>query len=249
MLGRGVHSWNHRYYPSYHTYGHYRRPYYRTRGTYGYFGVGYVRPVLPVYYPSSTVYVERVYEPPPEEIIRYVPIEEAPEAAPPSVAVEASDPTQFRHQGDAMFRQGRFEDARRWYVRAVLAEGGSAQAEWRYGLVHFALGQYGLATTAVRRALSADPGLLDQPPNPRELYGQPAEFDAQMAGLREHTRQYALDSEALFLLAFLEYADGNGSAALQPLERILSIKDDDTLAYLLRAAVLSALEKRGQATF
>lgn len=228
VLGRGIHTRYHRYAPSCGTYG-YRR--------------GYARPYRPLYWSAPAIYVERVYEQPREEVIEFVPIEEAPPPASSTPAVVTPDAQDFRAQGDAAFREGRYAEARRLHIRALLGEGETAGAQWSYGLAHFALGQYGVAAMAMRRALMAEPNLIDRPTDPRGFYGKQRDFNDQLAALRHHTQRFGLDVEAVFLLGLLEYAVGNSDAALEPMERVISVKDDDTMAYLLRAAILGAQDE------
>lgn len=189
-----------------------------------------------VYLPSPTVYVERTYEPR-EETIRYVPIERQPVSRPTdSISSRGS----FLDQGNAVFRQGRYDEARRLYVRALLANGADAESQMGYGLVHFAEGCYAPAASALRRALAAEPRLLDAPLDPRSMYGVNGDFEKHRATLRDHVAEQPHDIDAVFFLAYVEYACGETESAIEHLNRVVVMDDRDTLAYLLRDAIASA---------
>ncbi|MFH0981408.1 MAG: tetratricopeptide repeat protein [Planctomycetota bacterium] len=232
LLGPRVHTVRSFYGPSWNTWGY---------GSSVYYG-----PPTSVYVPGSTLYMERVYERPVEESIQYVPIEAAPEPLPPGPMSETSPPGSFMEQGDAAFRQGGYDEARRLYIRALLSDDHDPTAQLAYAWTHLALADYRVASIALRRALVVDPGLLDAPPDPRGRYGDMADFDRHLAALREQVAQSPDDVGAAFLLAYVEYAVGNPAAALEQVDRILSREDTNTLVYLLGDAALRAQDPAGR---
>ena len=193
-----------------------------------------------MYVPGPTVYVERTYERPREQIIQYVPIEEAPVVERTDSNVRVVETSSFLQEGDALFREGRYEEARRQYVRALLADENDPAVQLSYGFAHFALGEYRVAARAVRRALTADPGLMDAPPDPRAAYGDAADFEKQLAALRACVVETPQDMEAAFLLGYIAYAMVNTELALEELNRVLAADDADTLAYVLRDTIVCA---------
>lgn len=184
------------------------------------------------------MYVDRTYEQPVQEIIRYVPIEQAPVSRPDAPTVSGPETGSFLQQGDAVFKQGRYDEARRLYTRALLADESDPAARLSYAYAHFALGRCTIAAMALRRALAGDPGLMDTPPDPRMAYGVGGEFEKHLAALREHVVLAPEDTEAILLLVYVAHAIGQTELALGQLDRVLAADDADTLAYVLRDAIL-----------
>jgi tetratricopeptide (TPR) repeat protein len=172
---------------------------------------------------------------PTEEVIQYVPIDEAP-VEPALDTMDAS----FLEQGLAVFWEGRYEEAQRLFVRALLTGQDEAAAEVAYSFVHFALQDYDVAGMALRRAITLEPELLDAPPDIRNLYGNPADFAVHMASLRDYVAGSLGERTSVFLLAYLEYATGAPDAALTLLDQLRAEDKGDTYVHLLRDAITRA---------
>ena len=190
--------------------------------------------------PGPTVYVERSYQEPAPEVIRYVPIEQAPLSDPYAPTIAGSAAPSFLQQGDAVFRQGRYDEARRLYTRALLADEADPAAQLSYAFAHFAVGRHNVAAMALRRALASDPELMDTPPDPRAAYGVAGDFEQHLVGLQQCQALLSRDSEALLLLAYVAHATGETRSALEYLDRLLALDETDTLAYVLRDAILGS---------
>ena len=217
--------------------------YYRYPCSNRYFGIGFSYYSPPaVYVPGPVTYVDPVYPSLSDPAIQYVPVEQAPPSEPvtqPNEEAPAVRP--LVEQGDAAFVAGKYDEARRLYIRDLLSNPDDPGTQLRYAWVQLALGHFDVAANALRRSLVADPSLLDWPPDPRGLYGNPNDFEAHRAALRAQAAETVAPRDVLFLLAYTEYATGEPRAGLAQLERVLALDDSDTLAYLLRDALVNVI--------
>ncbi|MCP4592650.1 MAG: hypothetical protein GY842_18100 [bacterium] len=222
VLGRGVHTRHHRYARS-SGHGVYTRHTFRRS------------PAVVVAGPS--VYVSRTHRPYMREAVGYAAVETVDLGRSQVVYRSAAERLSFREQADAVFRQGRYEEARRLYVRALLADEVDAVAQWGYALTHVALGEYGIAGEALRRVLSAVPELLEEPPDPRLMFGDGELFGRALSELRHQVTAMPDGHGARFALAYVEFAVGERVASLAHLDELIVQDDKDTMSHLLRDAV------------
>jgi len=169
-----------------------------------------------------------------------------PTQAQPSVetAARQSDPMVLAavRDGNSAFAVGRYDDARRAYVRAVLLDEKDGAAKLLYGLASFAEGDYAVAATALRRALVATPDLIDYPFNIVALYGSDARFNEQLNALSRHIGSNPEDREALLLLGYLQYASGGAAESQVVFGAIADADPTDDLAVFLRDAAIRAAQ-------
>lgn len=144
-------------------------------------------------------------------------------------------------KGNEAFRAGRYDEARNWHARAMLADAEDGYAKLFYGLANFALGQYDVAASAFRRALMEVPELIDYPIDLRTVYDDPSILTTQLRKLARVRSEQSADTELAFLLGYLYYATGDPQGAVNTLGALMSEDSDDTLARLVRDAAIRVL--------
>ncbi len=236
--GYGYGHYYHHYQPI-HYYGHhYYQPYYG----YSYLSAYYDVPYVYGFYDTDVPYVDQSAGAP-----------EAYAAAPPPAAgatpsTSAQDSTYqaltkpgdttLVGKGNTAFTAGRYDEARRSYVSAMLADERDGYAKFLYALANFAAGDYDVAGMALRRALLTTPALIDYPVDVRSLYALPILFETQLESLIRFVGDHADDRGASLLLAYLHYATGQPERALPVANRLSKSDANDSVAALLRDAVL-----------
>ena len=254
-LGVGLYGRGHRRHSRLHDYfggPHYFRNYYPI----SYYGSDYYYPwygyrYASVYYdvpyahhfPSTSVfYIDRtseptiIYDEPGTSAVQEIQGPEQPSAAYGPLA----EPTEATlvGKGNAAFMAGSYDEARRYFVSAMLADERDGFAKFLYALTNFAQGDYQVAGLALHRALLTTADLIDYPIDVRRLYSQPVSFDAQLDALKRYVDGTPQDRGALLLLGYLHYASGQPQRALSILDRLADMDPDDTMASLLRDAVV-----------
>jgi len=139
-------------------------------------------------------------------------------------------------RGIQAFAEGKYDESRDFYVRAIFADDQDGIAKLLYGLANIALGDFELASTSLRRATEDTPELVDNPIDLRGFYPNEEALNAHVAMLDHRLAEQPDDREALFLLGYLQYATGNPASALEKLERLMALDGNDQLAIRLRDA-------------
>lgn len=271
----GLYGYGNQYYPGCGLgyYGGYYRPAYLY--TYPYFvptyGYGYATSGYVAYYPQAVTrydyaptYTDTTYSAPLQTYAAgpatgYSPyssttttpgdayaIQPQPEAE--TTATRQPDPMVLAAvgEGNDAFAAGRYADARRAYVRAVLIDENDGAAKLLYGLATFAEGDFAVAATAVRRALITTPDLIDYPFNIVALYGNEGGFNEQLSALARYIGANPEDREAILLLAYLRYASGEAGEARIMFGALADADPRDSLVVFLRDAATRAMQA-GQA--
>ena len=229
-------------------YGHYYhnyRPiyypgsrYYTTFYGYSYASVYLAAPYVVQVYDDSPTYVASSYAqepipttvvqepPPPAPADSYQPL--TPQQQPPTAVVE----------GNAAFAAGRFDEARRLYVRAVLADERDGYAKMLYAWANFALGDYPVAAASIRRSLLTTNDLIDYPMDLRTLYSDPTLLEGQTEALVQFVRDHPDDREAELVLGYLYYSVGQAERAASVFTGLAGADQNDTLSSLLRDAAV-----------
>jgi tetratricopeptide (TPR) repeat protein len=145
--------------------------------------------------------------------------------------------------GLAAFSEGRYDDARGWFLRAILEDNADPYAKLLLGLTHYAKGDYDSASLALRSALILSPRMLADPVDLRMFYLDPEQFDAQLDRFRSSllTASESKRSEAGLMLSYLYFATGRPNDSLAVLDRLSSAQTDDPLHPALRDAVVRVL--------
>jgi len=132
-----------------------------------------------------------------ERSVRDVPREPSPEVK--QVLVRGA--SEYLTLGDEAFRQGRYSDAVHHYARTVEYAPGDGVLYLLLSDALFATGDYHYAAFALRRAVELEPRLLDNVIDKHGYYGDPAEFDKQIALAEQYLNEHFLDEDARLVLA------------------------------------------------
>jgi hypothetical protein len=224
------------------------RPYraYSHFGIYGSYAYAYPRicyPHLSYFdYPSSYVSIA-------SDVVRYEPSYYEPVSpiyvapAPPVVGVAPEESSaasealdRDTEEGLAAFTAGRYDEARRLFMRAILDDPENAYAVVMYGLTDFALGSYGAAADGVRRGVRSDPLMIDSPPDIGAVYGQSSDLERHISELEQYIAAHPAEADGHLLLGFVHYGSGDPQQAAAAFERAVQLDPDDSVAYLLRDA-------------
>lgn len=262
--GFGRSLFNRGYYPCYGSryfpaYSHY--PYY---GSYSYlplFWPGFASSYTSVYYDSPAYDVGTVdYGPPlssseyaaPQRSAEYLGtgVTNEPLAGNAPVAPSESAAPQINQEqaalldrGDEAFTAGRFDEASRWYVSAMLADDKDGVAALLYAVSNVALGDYQVAAAALRRALETTPELIENPIDVRRLYSQASQFETHRDDLAAFVDDHREDRDATLLLGYLYFASGDADRARTVFEGVSASDPADELAASLAKSTASIVER------
>ncbi len=196
------------FYPYYFGYRYCYWPYYAS-----YYSPGYTRVVYETVYVDNDPDVIYVEVPAAQQgegvVLPAEPVAPPPPAPQPELGDSAEH---FLELGDEAFRQGRYAQAVQYYAKAIelAPEVGVLYLVLSDAL--FATGDYHYAAYAIRRAFKHDPGLATTPVDKHDFYGDPAEFDRQLAVLEQYVLDHPADGDARLVLA-TNYLFGNRPAA------------------------------------
>lgn len=163
-----------------------------------------------------------------------------PEA--PSVAASMPDqpPSEALHRattagimigrGDMAFESGEYEKARDEYDIALSATGDEPSVRIALGLAEYAVGEYADAAAAIRRGVAGTPDLAESGFRLQNVYGQAEDILAHQQALYDHVDENPEDSDALFLLGFVQYFSDERSAARNTMGAYRSIVAHDEFA-------------------
>ena len=258
------------FYPRRYHYRPFRSTYDPRNYYYGYRPIYYpgCRSYSPFYgYAYSSVYltepyVVRVYDYQDDPVVYYqqtpayeqtTTVEPVAPSAPPEGGAFPPPSTQEAYQplptspletlvgeGNAAFAAGRYEDARRAYLRAVLADERDGYAKVLLGWSAFAMGDFDGAAAAIRRALLTTPDLVDYPMDLRALYADQAVLDHQIDALVQFVQVRPDPREAEFVLGYVYYSHGLAERAASVFNSLAQRDAKDTLAAQVRDAALRA---------
>lgn len=139
--------------------------------------------------------------------------------------------------GNVAFNAGDYEEAMRFYITALLTDDQDAVARLFYGLSQFAVGDYSMASMAMRRALAVDPTLIEQPIDLRSLYPDLETFVKQLSSLESYVAKHPDNVHALFLMGYVYFAAAEPEKAIETLKQLTTIEPQhDPGAYVLGVA-------------
>jgi tetratricopeptide (TPR) repeat protein len=203
-------------------------------GSYGYWGGGspyYAAPYTTYYYAPPPIYYSTVTESAsttqdPAAAIQPVDGSSADAsthaATPPATSARAGTSnravSEYLALGDKSFREARYNDAVLSYAKAVEASPNDGVLHLVFADALFAAGEYHFAASALRRALELDPKLLNSVVDKRGFYGDPTDFDRQLAQLEKFLETHFADDDARLVLGANYLFAGRAAQAAEFLE-------------------------------
>jgi tetratricopeptide (TPR) repeat protein len=160
-----------------------------------------------------------------------------PGDAPLTPLTEPTDVT-WVGKGNTAFLDGQYEEARRCYISAVMADERDGYAKFLYAVANFAVGDFEVAGVAMRRALLTTADLIEYPVDIRSLYSDRMVLDAQFETLTGLVADHPDHRDARLLLGYLYYASGDPSRALAVLESVAASDGEDEVLALVRDAAV-----------
>jgi tetratricopeptide (TPR) repeat protein len=145
-------------------------------------------------------------------------------------------------EGNDAFAAGDYEGAKRLYIRAIMVDERDGYAKMLYAWANFALRDYELAATSIRRALLTTPDLMQYPLDVRSLYKDVNVFEVQLRDLQKHVFDKPQDREAKLLLAYLYFSVGEPHRAEAFLSELTESDGQDQTVKQLREASVKAQE-------
>jgi hypothetical protein len=139
-------------------------------------------------------------------------------------------------QGRQAFYEGRYEDARRHFVEDVLLGDQDGEGAMYYAMASFAAGDYALSGAAIRRAVMTADVHLNEPFDPRPLYGDAQQFDAQLLELRAYVAAMPGDADARLLLGYLHLGQGQTAEARSLFAGLVEASPQDIVLRALQAS-------------
>lgn len=128
---------------------------------------------------------------------------------------------QFREQFDnaiLSFRGGRYDRALVSLLGAADKNHGSGAARLHAAHALFALGRYREGAQFLARAFELSPSLVFKEYDIRDEYGNRADFDRQLAALRDHVARQPNDASGHLMLGYVTFYTEGPGAAWQSLE-------------------------------
>ncbi|MCH8965860.1 MAG: hypothetical protein IIB58_12915 [Planctomycetes bacterium] len=136
--------------------------------------------------------------------------------------------------GKRFFKEGKYALAVDAFLRAVLATPQDGVPKLYFGAAHFAVGDFGYASYAIRRGMDRVTEISREATDPRYLYGKLADFDQHVAVLTAHVQRSPADGDAHFLLGYMLYFTGQYPPAIEQLDLALQIDGKNRHAAKLR---------------
>lgn len=143
----------------------------------------------------------------------------APAAAPAPAGKLNSASLRYLELGDVAFHGARYTDAVHFYNRAIEFEGERGMLHLVLSDALFATGDYHASAASLRRALALDPMLVAAPVDKHNFYGDPTDFDQQLARLELFFKDNPTDADARLVLALNYLFGGRPLAAVELLEK------------------------------
>ncbi|MBL8859087.1 MAG: tetratricopeptide repeat protein [Planctomycetes bacterium] len=122
-------------------------------------------------------------------------------AAPDVKADMVRGAAEYLALGDDAFREGRYSDAVHHYARAVEYAPNDGVLYLILSDALFATGDYHYAAFALRRAIELEPKVVDKVIDKHNFYGNPSDFDKQIALAEQYLNEHFLDEDARLVLA------------------------------------------------
>ncbi len=139
--------------------------------------------------------------------------------------------------GHGAFVAGRYEEARSYYLQAILNDTDDSFAKLFYSLANIAVGDYGPAYQSLREALSINHELIDNPIDLRQFYADRETLDGHKTRLSVAIQGAVDASEEQFLLSYLYFSTGDPQNASDWLNRFMELAPSDDISLALKGSM------------
>jgi tetratricopeptide (TPR) repeat protein len=161
-------------------------------------------------------------------------VQPGPDVPPPPAPGSMED---LLMRGDGAFARGQYVTAGELYGQAALADAESPHPHFATVLAGFALGDYKLAATSLRRAMKMFPELALSEADLSEAYRVPGDFQRHLNALLAHVETLPDDADGWLVLGYVQYFTGSKPAGLMSLSKALELNPgDDVLQRFFEAA-------------
>lgn len=143
--------------------------------------------------------------------------------------------TKYVELGDYYFRLSRFEEAAEAYSKARHHAPKDASVHFVAADAAFANGDYHYAAFLISEGVRLDAGIVTADVDKRTMYGNPVEFEAQLAALQAHCKEKPYDAWAQLVLAYNLRFSGENERALAAFARVLELDPGNQAAQAFAA--------------
>jgi tetratricopeptide (TPR) repeat protein len=133
-------------------------------------------------------------------------------------------------RGDKAFEQGDYAQARNEYLHAIESVGDEPGIRIALGLSDYALGSFSDSARAIKRGVSRSPELARSEFHLLDVYGRLTDAELHRRALDNYVSQHPEDSDALFVLGFVQYFSDQRHSARTTFGAYRSIVPHDELA-------------------
>lgn len=210
--------------------------------SYSYCPTYYFVPSL--YAPAGSIAVETFADPVPTTISYAEPAPAAGGAGRHNLPPEELA-AKYVELGDFYFKAGRFAEALDAYNRARGYAPSDASVHFLAADAAFATGDYPYAAYLIAEALRLDPGMAGVDVDKRLFYGDPKQFEDQMAQLESYLAAKPYDAQAHLVRGYNLCLSDRPVAALAAFRRVLEIAPDDRAAQVFVDALNAATDRGG----
>lgn len=180
------------------------------------------------FYPGGASW-SPAFLPPPAGPIPAIPA--PPEGDPPvpskqvprAMRTDTAQAAKLVKMGDNLFRAGNLNRARERYQQASRADASAAVPRLRLAEVAMVNGKYAEAANGLREAEAAEPGWLNHARDIQPLFGDPADFAAQISKVETYLQAHPEDRDAWMILGINKLLTGKAQDAA---DIFLSIGDE-----------------------
>ena len=151
-------------------------------------------------------------------------------------ATEIARSKQLVTYGDRLFRGANLKRAEDRYEQALKTTPDAVEPRIRLAQVAICRGLYTDAARFLREAIAVDPDWLTKAPDIRVIYGEPEDFNKQVARLESHLQTNPSDRDAWVVLGAQLYLSDQPRRAADVFLRLSDRKPDPALAALIDAA-------------
>ncbi len=135
-------------------------------------------------------------------------------------------------QGEALFRQGKLQDAAAAFENARSLSKDSPESLLSLMHVYFAMGDktYGKAADCLAKTLQGIPDLLMIRVRPVDFYGKAEDYAKNSAALNAYVAANPKDAPAMFLLGYIQYREGLMDKAAPTLKAVMALSPSREIA-------------------